>query len=143
MEGCTKMDNRPLPGQMPLFYPEDDGAGSQPSLYLDHNVLTAQIRNCTAEQRILNYAGELIHGPRNSSYQDAEENFENIATAWTALRKTKEGPDAMPFAAEDVGLYLAALKLVRAAGRYDPDDLVDLCGYAALTQRVREFVGLG
>lgn len=75
---------------------------------------------------VLREAAALIAGERRAQYGDAREEFRRVALLWSGLL-------GVPVAAREVGLCLAALKLVREAHRPKRDNLVDACGYLQLT----------
>lgn len=80
---------------------------------------------------ILEEADATINGPRRAAYGPAEESFARIATVWSALLR-------QPITATQVALCMAAFKLCREANAHSRDNLVDLCGYAALLQAIEE-----
>lgn len=80
---------------------------------------------------VLHTALRLINGDRKDEYGDPAKQFEAVAAMWNALaaEKLKE-----PLTAEDVGLFMCALKLRRAVtSPRHADSYVDIAGYAALT----------
>lgn len=87
-----------------------------------------------AEESILEAAKYLITKSRREAYREAELNFQDIASMWSVVLDTE-------ITAEQVGLMMACLKIVRASYRYSDDDLIDAIGYLALTKRVRDVIG--
>lgn len=74
---------------------------------------------------ILASADVLINGDRAAAYGSAEESFGRIAAMWSAYL-------GITVRSRDVALMMVLLKVSRASGRSDPDDLIDIAGYAAL-----------
>lgn len=87
-----------------------------------------------SEESVLEAAKYLITKSRRQAYREAEKNFQDIADMWSVVL-------GVAVTAEQVGLMMACLKIVRASYRYSDDDLVDAIGYLALTKRVRDVVG--
>lgn len=78
---------------------------------------------------ILSTAGEYVTRDRAATHGKAEDGFAAIAQVWSALDAARGD---RPRSALDVALYMAGLKLVRAATNpAHPDNWVDLSGYAA------------
>lgn len=86
---------------------------------------------------IFTRAATLIIGPRREAYGPAEESFEAMAAVWSQVFKQKLAPEQR-FSASDVALAMIAFKLMREANKADAENLVDLCGYAALKQQLEE-----
>ena len=86
---------------------------------------------------ILKEAHNIIYGDREKTYGHPSKNLNTIAVMWTAYlnarRETKE------VTAKDVAAMMMLVKVARFAN--DPthkDNLVDICGYAALVERCDE-----
>lgn len=78
---------------------------------------------------ILSTAGDYVTRDRAAAHGRAEDGFAAIAQIWDALDAAR-GDRAR--SALDVALYMAGLKLVRAATNpAHADNWVDLAGYAA------------
>lgn len=76
-------------------------------------------------ESILNRAIECVCGEREQDYGSPEDNFNRIATYWSAHL-------GMEITAEDVAVMMALLKIARiGAGTATDDSWVDLAGYAA------------
>ncbi len=74
---------------------------------------------------ILQTAANLVSGNRHETHGDKHENHANIAALWSAYL------DA-PISPKQAAIMLALLKIARTKlGRENPDDYVDLAGYAA------------
>jgi hypothetical protein len=76
-------------------------------------------------ESILNRAIECVCGEREQDYGSPEDNFNRIATYWSAHL-------GMEITAEDVAVMMALLKIARiGTGTATDDSWVDLAGYAA------------
>lgn len=83
------------------------------------------------EKSILSEAEEIVNGSRHSDYGDAKESFSRVAT----IASVMTGKELAP---EDCCSVLMAVKLVRESFKHKRDNLVDLCGYAELMNRLKE-----
>jgi hypothetical protein len=87
-----------------------------------------------ASRRILAEAERLITGPRNTTHGDYSREALRIGAIWAAVLDLPQ-----PIPPEKVAACMIALKLARAtAGTRNPDDWVDIVGYAALAAQVEE-----
>lgn len=68
---------------------------------------------------------------RGVDYGGVEDNFEDIAAMWSAIAGTE-------IRADQVGLMMIALKLVRANKTNKRDNLLDIAGYAAHVAKIQE-----
>ena len=93
------------------------------------NVIFKEIK--TENKSILSEAEEIVNGSRHSDYGDAKESFSRIAT----IASVMTGKELAP---EDCCAVLMAVKLVRESFAHKRDNLVDLCGYAELMNRLKE-----
>ena len=93
------------------------------------NVIFKEIK--TENKSILSEADEIVNGSRHSDYGDAKESFSRIAT----IASVMTGKELAP---EDCCAVLMAVKLVRESFAHKRDNLVDLCGYAELMNRLKE-----
>ena len=75
------------------------------------------------KQDLLTTALRVIRA-RRRQYGDPAAEFGKVAALWGAILDTRVEP-------RQVGLCMAAAKLVREAHQHRRDNLVDLCGYAA------------
>ena len=76
-------------------------------------------------QEILEAAVKCVCGEREQDYGSPEDNFNRIATYWSAHL-------GMEITAEDVAVMMALLKIARiGTGTATDDSWVDLAGYAA------------
>lgn len=81
----------------------------------------------------LETANEIINGPRRDSYGPVEESFKKIATVWSYILKTEVSP-------LQVAQCMIGLKLLRESNKHGIDNLVDICGYAALAEKVQDII---
>ena len=86
--------------------------------------------NNTINKSILSEAEEIVNGSRQSDYGDARESFSRIAT----IASVMVGKELSP---EDCCAVMMAVKLVRESFNHKRDNLVDLCGYAELMNRLK------
>jgi hypothetical protein len=77
----------------------------------------------------------MAYRDRQADYGDATDNLAAIGSVWAELL----GMDTIP--ADTVALMLAGMKLVRASGRINRDDLVDACAYLMLADDIRGGMG--
>lgn len=85
---------------------------------------------------ILKEANTIIYGDREKTYGHPSKNLETIATMWNAYLMAKIERN---ITAKDVAGLMMLVKVARFAN--DPthrDNLVDICGYAALVERCDE-----
>lgn len=78
-------------------------------------------------ESILDEAKRLVHGDRQKSYGSPWESFGRVAEAANALLHSKL---ARPLTAQDIGLLMVLVKLVRQTYAPKRDNLVDIAGYA-------------
>lgn len=86
---------------------------------------------------ILKDAHNIIYGDREKTYGHPSKNLGTIAVMWNAYLNAKSGGDDIN--AKDVAALMMLVKVARFAN--DPlhrDNLVDICGYAALVERCDE-----
>lgn len=90
---------------------------------------------------ILEEAIRLVGGDRQRTHGDKLQNHENIARLWNAYlhnANIKRGP-VWQLNALDVALMMALLKIARTQlGSHNPDNYVDLAGYAAVAGEIAE-----
>lgn len=98
-----------------------------------HSVTFKEVKDMDEENNksILSEAEEIVNGSRHSDYGDARESFSRIAT----IASVMTGKELAP---EDCCAVLMAVKLVRESFNHKRDNLVDLCGYAELMNRLKE-----
>jgi hypothetical protein len=86
---------------------------------------------------VLKEANAVIYGDREKTYGHPSKNLKTIAVMWNAYLNAKMGGDDVN--AKDVAALMMLVKVARFAN--DPshrDNLVDICGYAALVERCDE-----
>jgi hypothetical protein len=79
-----------------------------------------------AKRTIARDAEDIVSGTREQDYGNPERNLTRIGIVWGALL----GIDPLP--ARQVAVMLTGMKLVRASGRENRDDLLDGIGYLIL-----------
>lgn len=84
------------------------------------------------EKSILSEAEEIVNGSRHSDYGDAANNFHRIANIVNSMYPQ------LNINAQQCCAVLMAVKLIREGFRHKRDNLVDLCGYAELMNRLKE-----
>jgi hypothetical protein len=87
---------------------------------------------------ILKEANAIIYGDREKTYGHPSRNLETISKMWEAYVCARKNPfdELTP---KDVAAMMVLVKVARFAN--DPthrDNLVDMCGYAALIERCDE-----
>jgi len=82
------------------------------------------------ENSIIQEAQEIIHGPRAESYGPASKSFSNIAKGWSVLLGVEVTP-------EQVAMCMTWLKLCRESNKHQRDNLVDIIGYTALIEKMK------
>jgi hypothetical protein len=79
----------------------------------------------------LDTASSLVGGNRAASHGDMTANHQNIASLWEAYLNVKITP-------HDVALMMCLLKIARTkSGKTNPDDYVDLAGYAGIAAQIK------
>ena len=78
---------------------------------------------------ILEEADKLINGDRKEDYGDVRESFERIAKLWSVVL-------GIEVTSKQVNLCMMQLKMSREIGKHKRDNLVDICGYAALVDKL-------
>lgn len=79
---------------------------------------------------ILEIANQVIHGEKREAYGSVLKSFSNAARKWSVTL----GMDVTP---EQVALCMIDLKTCRELNKHGEDNLVDICGYAALIQELK------
>ena len=84
----------------------------------------------SAQLNILKEAEHIIYGDREKTYGSPGKNLRKIADLWSAYLERD-------IRAEDVANLMILLKVARLINTPDHrDSLTDICGYAALIERV-------
>lgn len=86
--------------------------------------------NRDSDDSILLEAHKIVNGDRAVDYGDSNKNLKNIA----ALARLQ----GVEIDAVGVAKVLMSVKLAREGYKHKRDNLVDLCGYAELLQRLYE-----
>lgn len=94
-----------------------------------------------SEMNVLKEANAIIYGDREKTYGHPSKNLKTIATMWNAylIASGAMQADGGIIVAKDVAALMMLVKVARFAN--DPnhrDNLVDICGYAALVERCDE-----
>lgn len=87
---------------------------------------------------VLEEAQSIIYGDREKTYGHPAKNLKTIASMWTAYMNNMDDGN-FNVTAKDVAAMMMLVKVARFAN--DPshrDNLVDVCGYAALIERCDE-----
>ncbi len=79
----------------------------------------------------LDEAKQLICGDRRDDYGDVEDSFADIATMWSVLF-------GIEIQADQVALAMILLKVCREKVRRKHDNRVDIAGYAALADVLKD-----
>lgn len=80
---------------------------------------------------ILQEAESVVYGDREASYGHPYDDFSRTAAMWAGLT-------GYSFTPAMVGLMMICVKLSRETNKPKRDNLVDIAGYAATVDRVRE-----
>ncbi len=78
---------------------------------------------------VLDEAKRLISGSRREAYGSAHDSFSCIASLWSTYLSATIKP-------VDVAMMMVLLKVAREKAAHGTDNLVDICGYAALAEEV-------
>jgi hypothetical protein len=90
-----------------------------------------------SDMNVLKEANAIIYGDREKTYGHPSKNLKTIAVMWNAYLNAKSGSDEVN--AKDVAALMMLVKVARFANDPDHrDNLVDICGYAALVERCDE-----
>ena len=88
---------------------------------------------------ILEEAHEIIHGDREQTYGNFSKNLENIAALWRVYIDAIADEDGTFYLeAKDVAMMMVLLKVAREGNAHKRDNLVDICGYTALAQKLAD-----
>lgn len=78
-------------------------------------------------------AAALLDGDRQRTHGDKLTNHQNIAALWDGYAARRWGLPPGSVEPRDVALMMVLLKVARTlAGDHNPDDYVDMVGYAAI-----------
>lgn len=94
----------------------------------------------TVKLSVLKEAHAIIYGDREKTYGHPAKNLNTIASMWNSYLLARGNEDGgVEINAKDVAALMMLVKVARFAN--DPthrDNLVDICGYAALIERCDE-----
>jgi hypothetical protein len=99
---------------------------------------TKKPRTMKAKVSVLAEAETIIYGDREKTYGHPAKNLKTIANMWNAYLNNMDDAN-FNVSAKDVAAMMMLVKVARFAN--DPshrDNLVDVCGYAALIERCDE-----
>ena len=82
---------------------------------------------------VLDEAKQIIYGDREKTYGAPTKNLNQISRLWSMYLDH-------PVSAQDVCMMMILLKVARQKNNYTRDNLVDICGYAALNSRLEDAV---
>lgn len=85
--------------------------------------------DATEDESILEEAERIINGERADMYGSAEDSFAHIAGLWGVYLGMVLNP-------KDVAMMMILLKIARQRNKNKRDNLVDICGYAALAEKM-------
>tara|TARA_B100001113_G_C20581183_1_gene393259 strand:- start:46 stop:351 length:306 start_codon:yes stop_codon:yes gene_type:complete len=86
---------------------------------------------------VLETALNLVTGNRQKQNGDKSKNHQNIANMWTAYLTNEFGREIF-IRADMVANMMVLLKVARTqAGKFNKDDYVDACGYAAIAGEIK------
>jgi hypothetical protein len=87
---------------------------------------------------ILEEAQGLVYGPRQGAYGHPIDDFTRTGRMWGAILADWAVDPSQPVPPELVALCMAAVKISREVNAPKRDNVVDLAGYAATLELVRE-----
>jgi len=91
------------------------------------------------DENVLRSAEHIIYGEREETYGDPGHNLRVIADYWTTYIRSRAVGREAPLDYADVCNMMVLLKVARLGNTPGHrDSLVDLCGYTALQERVRD-----
>jgi len=98
-----------------------------------------KVRAMKAKVSVLEEAQNIIYGDREKTYGHPAKNLKTIANMWNAYMNNMDDAGTYKVTAKDVAAMMMLVKVARFAN--DPshrDNLIDVCGYAALIERCDE-----
>ena len=107
-----------------------------------HDITTAKPKKLKAikpKTSVLEEAQNIIYGDREKTYGHPAKNLKTIANMWNAYMNNMDDAGTYKVTAKDVAAMMMLVKVARFAN--DPshrDNLIDVCGYAALIERCDE-----
>jgi len=97
-----------------------------------------KLKSMKPKVSVLEEAQTIVYGDREKTYGHPAKNLKTIASMWTAYMNNMDDGN-FSVTAKDVAAMMMLVKVARFAN--DPshrDNLVDVCGYAALIERCDE-----
>jgi len=94
-----------------------------------HTVPVDPTASTCPPETVLDEAARIIYGPRQADYGTPSENIGNTAKMWSIILGTK-------VSARDVLKCMIAVKLSRDRTHEKRDNMVDICGWAALSELI-------
>lgn len=88
--------------------------------------------NANLPSGLADEAHRMVYGDRHHDYGSPERNLKKIGMVWGALL----GVDPIP--PRTVAVMMTGLKMVRASGRVNRDDLIDAVGYLLLADEAHD-----
>lgn len=85
------------------------------------------------DNNILQEADKLTSQDRAEQYGHPAIEFKKVADLWAAYK-------GVEFTADDVGVFMMLLKMVRHSYKYKYDNLVDACGYLRCMEKIQDYV---
>jgi Domain of unknown function (DUF6378) len=107
-------------------------------LRYEPNAKPKKLKAIKPKVSVLEEAQSIIYGDREKTYGHPAKNLKTIASMWTAYMNNMDDGN-FNVTAKDVAAMMMLVKVARFAN--DPshrDNLVDVCGYAALIERCDE-----
>ena len=88
---------------------------------------------------VLEEANDIVHGNRNEAYGHPKDNHTTTALFFSHFLQRKYGVGTTPLLdAEDVCFFNILQKISRSAESYRRDNLVDIAGYAANIEMIKD-----
>lgn len=110
---------------------KDVGVPGRPIILQDMSAKPSDVAAPTAGS-ICQTAANLTGGDRAKTHGDKVDNHNNIATLWSAFL-------GVPITGHQAALMMVLLKVARTkAGVHNPDDYVDMAGYAGVSGEIAE-----
>lgn len=98
----------------------------------------AKLREFLSRKSVLDEAHDIIYGDREKTYGSPAKNLQAIADYWINYLRSIDYPEK-GLTAEDVCNMMILLKVARLGNTPGHrDSLVDICGYTALIERIRD-----
>lgn len=95
----------------------------------------------TAAGQICRAAAALVEGDRRATHGDAISVYADLAAQWNAYLGSRLAAGRR-LSAKDAALMMALLKIARTKnGGHNPDNYVDLAGYAGLAGEIAAAMG--